>query len=87
MKALCIDQNGQKVVVGVVGDDVPAPSNAELIELVSADYPEANVATRQFIDQNPMRSFNLYKVIAGTIALRSPEELDASTYINYEWEA
>lgn len=85
MKAICIEQNGQKVLINIVADDSLEPVGAELIALSSADYPETSPEVRAFIDQNPNRSLNLHKVVEGAIVLRSIEELEASEFLTWTW--
>lgn len=85
MKAVCIEQNGQKVLMAVVPDDAGTPVAAEALPLSSAQYPETTQEVRQFIDQNSMKSLNLHKVEDGVIKLRSAEELAASEFLTWEY--
>lgn len=86
MKAVCIDQNGEKVLMAVVEDDTTQPVGAELLDLNSAVKPATSPEIRAFIDQNPHKSLNLHKVVGGDIVLRSPQELAASNYITWDWK-
>ena len=86
MRGIYINQNGQKVLMGVTGDYTGTPIGADGADtLTDTTYPATPDDVRAFVESNPLRSFNLYKVVDGVIAIRTVAELDASTFLTWQW--
>jgi hypothetical protein len=89
-KPVCIEQNGQMVLVGRVPEEAIDVQDAELCDVVCDCLPDTPQDIKQLIMNSAYRSFNLYKVVNNEIVLRSVQELEESEFIewkfNYEVE-
>jgi hypothetical protein len=86
-KVVTKDQNGQKVLMDFVPETAVSVEGAELHDFIvpSKACPEPSQEVRKFIENNPMRSLDLHKVVDDEIVCRTVEELEASEWMTWDY--